>query len=67
MPQSLQARRESLLEDPDRLLFTHRSCYRTKHLKVLESMGFIRREKRFREGVQTSNYFIFLWHRIFDE
>jgi hypothetical protein len=37
-----------------------------KHLSTLESDGFIRREKRFRDGAQTSNGYIFLWHLIFD-
>lgn len=38
-----------------------------KYLTALESQGFIRRERQFRDGAQTSNHFTFLWHRIFDE
>ena len=37
-----------------------------RYIAELESNGFIRRLKRFRDGAQTSNGFQFRWHRIFD-
>lgn len=38
-----------------------------KHLRTLEEQGFIRTEKRFRDGRQTSNSYVFLWHQIFED
>ena len=39
-----------------------------KHLRTLEANGLLRTELRFdRHGGQTSNGYVFLWHRSFDE
>ena len=39
-----------------------------KHLSSLERQGFLRRASRFsRDGGQDSNFYVFLWHRVFDE
>ena len=39
-----------------------------KHLNTLEAKGFLRRDKHFdRNGGQTTNYYTFLWHQIFEE
>lgn len=38
-----------------------------KHLRTLEKTGFLRTEVQFKDGRQTSNSYIFVWHRIFAE
>ena len=39
-----------------------------KHLRTLEQEGYIRTVKRYKkDGAQTSNAYVFLWHSTFDE
>jgi hypothetical protein len=38
-----------------------------KHLRTLESEGFIRRVERFADRRQTSNRYVFLWHQLFED
>ncbi len=38
-----------------------------RYISELETAGFIRRKARFVEGLQKTNLYVFVWHKIFQE